>query len=329
MAGTMREALEGLDVARFVRDDPGLSRIRTALESQTTPGEAQSACEELVRFMLTKVDGDLAAEFGSELSDLTAVQDQIQTLYDGAVGGDAPGDLATRLRPLQQRRAQLMATLEQLSDPRGMRDRSVDLSEVIAREGEGLPTDDLAEEDRGDIADERKGGRVGARPRASAQRTGDLLEALRPLQDPAHGATFRPVRPNSSGARGQFLLLHDEGGVAAAQGYEVEVTFGGRTIALDDIKLKPNGHFDILEAKYTSPGLESIYAESRGGGGSPEGTLRDELQRQIAFRAAYERCDAIRIITNTESGRVEIGRVLTDMGIDAHAAGITIEVKPL
>jgi hypothetical protein len=328
MPGTLREALEGLDLARFVREDEGLGRIRTALERETTPGEAQAICEELVRFLVTKVGDDVVGEFGRDLRDLTEVQQQIQALYDGAIGGRAPADLAARLRPLQQRRGALMAELERLSDPHGLRDRSVDLSEVTARESEGLPTDDLPEEDR---ADTRTQSPVGARPRQSAARTAQVNAGLRDAQAASSTIRLEAARPRRSYAREQFLLLRDYDPIAAAQGYEVRAVGPGLDIHFDGIEPTAPRRFRILEAKYNDPAQGSIYGEARGGGGSAEGSLRDELSRLIDARnqLAGAGCDGIHVVVNTESGRVEIARVLADMGIDAQSVGITITVKPL
>jgi hypothetical protein len=328
MAGTLREALEGLDVARFAREDPALSRIRTALESRTSPGEAQSVCEELVRFLVTKLGGEAVAEFGEDLRDLTAVQDQIQALYDGAVQGQAPADLGERLRPLQQRRAELMAALERLSDPHGLRDRSVDLSEVTARESEGLGTADLPEENRADVRTESP---VGARPRASAARAAQVDAALQAAHAPTSSVRLEAARPRRSYAREQYLLLRDYDPIAAAQGYEVHAVGNGVDIHFDGIEPTGPRRFRILEAKYNDPALGSVYGEARGGGAGPEGSLRDELSRLIDARnqLASAGCDGIRVVVNTESGRVEIARVLGDMGIDAQAVGIEITVRPL
>jgi hypothetical protein len=328
MPGTLREALEGLDLARFVREDEGLGRIRTALEGETSPGEAQAICEELVRFLVTKVGDDVVGEFGRDLRDLTEVQKQIQALYDGAIGGQAPADLATRLRPLQQQRSALMAELERLSDPHGLRDRSVDLSEVTAREDQGLTTDDLPEEDRGDTRTQTP---VGARPRQSAARTAEVNAALRDAQSATSAIRLEAARPTRSYAREQFLLLRDYDPIAAAQGYEVRAVGTGLDIHLDGIEPTAPRRFRILEAKYNDPAQGSIYGESRGGGGAAEGSLRDELSRLIDARnqLAGAGCDGIHVVVNTESGRVEIARVLTDMSIDAQSVGITITVKPL
>ena len=54
MAGTLAEAVRDLDAARFVRDHEGLGRLRAALEATTTPQEAHTICETIVRFVATR-----------------------------------------------------------------------------------------------------------------------------------------------------------------------------------------------------------------------------------------------------------------------------------
>lgn len=328
------ELLEGLDVAALARNEE-MVPVRTSLEQQTTPQEAQAICEELVRFLVTSKVQELESEFQGALHKVLEVEEQIQEVYDSALQGNAPGDLADQLRPQLKLRAALLEELVRLDDPHNLRRTEGSLEETLAKEEAGQSTADVTE--GGAYGEPQQARRTfPSRPRASAARESSVDARLRdaglPLPDPAgqpRALTFEAVKRQRSYATETFRLLYDEGGIGSRDAYEIMATKGGVQINFDDVLAVGNGRFRILEAKWSNPELGSVYGEPRGGW-SAEGSLRDEISRQVGFMESTQSCDGITFVTNTEESKVEITRILESMGQEVTETGaIQIKVKPL
>jgi hypothetical protein len=334
-APELEVVVRGLDLATM-EPNPELVELRGVLERNTTPDEAGSVLEALARYIVAEATTPELERFRADLAEINRLEAQIWELYDAAVPQGPPRlgarprpvpGLAERLSPLQERQAELFDRLSRYPDVDRIVSGDLDLAARLEEQGRSLA--DLPREDPTEIRAEPGG--APARPRASPARSAAIDAALLELTGVQTSIRMRAARPTRSYARQQFLLLRDLDPIAASQGYEVRVTGNGLDIHLDGVEPLGGGGFRVLEAKYNDPALESIYSESRGGGGSPEGSLRDEISRLTYARAqlAAVGCQGIHIVTNTASSRASILAVLDSMGITPEAAGITIEVRPL
>jgi len=324
--------IDGLDFTPLTERNDALTDLRGALELRTTPENAGALLRKLAAFILVRAGAPEMEQFDADVAEVNRLQVEVQRQYDAstAAGRPQPG-FAERLRPLLERQADIFERLARYPDFDGIERNAANIDLARELEEAGGRAEDAPDEDRTTTTSERARA-YPPRPRASVGREADVNRGLAALLGGRTGLAAVAARPVRSYATEQFRLLRDYDPIAASQGYEVRVTGNGIDIHIDGIEPLPDGTFNLLEAKYNDPAIDSVYTEGRGGGGGAEGSLRDEIGRLVNARDQLRPAGArkIVIVTNTEGSEAAIRALLAQMNFpDLDAAGIEVRLHPL
>ena len=344
MAATLAEALRDLDAAALVRDNESLGRIRSALEANTTPEEAQTICETLTHFVLARTGERLTTNFARALQRLTELQESIQSTYDASVAGGRrpPAGLSEQLRPSLTERAELLDRITRVvSDPNEIESTAASTDVVRDLENEGRPASEAPDEpDRADLRTEPDDPNL---PLGSRQAAAEVRQELAPIQPRDRRLRFSPTRTrNRPYAHEQFMLLRDYDPIAAGRGYEVRLNGWDsdpavkpgakptqRPLDLDGIRrMGGTDRFEMLEAKYAGEELGPDQAPPQ----DQIDHMRGQFSRQLAAMATFgDQCAGLRIVTNSPALAEYMTGLLQDLAgtRDLASAKIVVEVKTL